>query len=83
MTSFGSGYNLPPGCYEHHLPGWDDPDEVDCPECGEEVIPVGCCPECGFDFDAEAREREEDAEIARAEAAAEARAIEAEERGEW
>jgi predicted RNA-binding Zn-ribbon protein involved in translation (DUF1610 family) len=35
---FRSGYNLPPGCFESDLPGWDDTTltvSADCPECGE------------------------------------------------
>jgi hypothetical protein len=58
----GSGWNLPPGCYESDLPGWHDV-EVDmdffCEECDHEwtesdvtVDARGCddveatCPKC-------------------------------------
>jgi hypothetical protein len=38
-TAMGSGYNLPPGCYESDLPGWHDI-EVDldfcCDSCDRE-----------------------------------------------
>jgi len=60
----GSGFNLPPGCYESDLPGWHDV-EVDmdffCEGCDhtwtEEDVTVdarGCddveaeCPKCGI-----------------------------------
>jgi DNA-directed RNA polymerase subunit RPC12/RpoP len=60
---FGSGFNLPPGCYERDLPGYNDI-EVDmdffCSDCDHEwtesdvtVDERGCddveaeCPECG------------------------------------
>jgi hypothetical protein len=59
----GSGFNLPPGCYESDLPGWHDV-EVDmdffCSDCDHEwtesdvtVDARGCvdveaeCPKCG------------------------------------